>query len=196
MATSLALQTVEVLQRTRTMGAVHRAWRRARTVPWFCLTLTGLVGGVLLACGGTDRPPDYTEDIVTTKFGDTCGEWQTEEGPHRTSVTCGKGLECGVVWSVTDPFDAIPNQFGICVPPNSTCSFLTGEQCSDDRLACQLGMGVPSPGACFVKCAVPQDCRGPFQTCDVGGCRFVGCANHPEACSIGTHCELELCVPD
>jgi hypothetical protein len=173
--------------------AFYQAWSGGGA-SWFCYALTGLLCGMMLFCSGTDRPPDYTEDIVTTKFGDTCGEWQTEKGPQRTSVTCGAGMEC-MGWNVTSPF-IISNHFGICMPPKSTCSVTGVEDCPDDRLACQLGMGVPSPGACFVKCAIPQDCRGPFQTCDAGGCRFLSCRDNPAACRPGTHCELELCVPD
>lgn len=167
----------------------------ARTSSWACefrFVFTGLWW--LAACSSPDRPSHNVEERVTTTFGDTCGEWQTEAGPNRINVACGPGLECND-WRVTNPFP-VPNHFGICVPENSTCSVVDLQQCPDERMSCQLGEDALPPGECVVKCEVPKDCLGPFQSCDAGACKFIGCNNNPDACRPGTHCELELCVPD
>ena len=166
-----------------------------RRLPW----RTVFAMGVLCACGGK-APPDYVDEQVTDVYGGTCGEWQIsapEDELKRVHVDCGEGLECRQ-GPVVYPEKQAGNRYGQCLPADAVCDITSAPvnliPCPDERLTCQVGIGIPAPGQCFYRCSVPQDCPGPFQTCDLGGCGFITC--NDGHCSGLNHCENGLCVPD
>ena len=158
-----------------------------------------LVVGVLWACSGK-APPDYVDEQVTDVYGGTCGEWQIsapEDELKRVHVDCGEGLECRQ-GPVVYPEKQAGNRYGQCLPADAVCDVTSDLNnpipCPDERHSCYLGFDARPPGQCFYRCSVPQDCPGPFQTCEFGRCTFVTCSDGD--CSGSNHCENKLCVPD
>ena len=159
-----------------------------------------MAAGVLLTCA--DRSPrDFVDEQVTDVFGGTCGEWQIsppEEPLQKVRVDCGEGLECLYMLTVY-PEKMAGNRYGRCIPPDADCSaseYVPGEYpCADVRLTCDIAPESSSPGNCYLRCEVAQDCPGPLQTCRMGKCRFTTCDDDHECYGL-THCENRLCVQD
>ena len=166
-------------------------------------TLRGLLSlvpatGFFLACSGND-PVRITKEQVTTKLGDTCGDWHISEPGERTRrlhVTCGDGMQCiDIIWVQVE--NELGDRYGRCFPPEATCDVSDVYHpvpCPDSRLTCYSGFGT-SGSACFYRCTVPQDCPGPFQSCEAGACLVLTCS--PEVlCLQRTHCDDGVCVAD
>jgi hypothetical protein len=146
-----------------------------------------------------DEPLADSEQRTVTTFGGTCGRWQTtDRNTRRTTfvdATCGPGLECfAAAWKVASPANRLGRDFGICLPPGSTCSATA--KCPAP-LGCASGYGVDSGAACLLKCQTHADCPDEFQMCD-GSCEFALCPEYgedggPSYCPDGYDCRDGSC---